>query len=105
MLRRESARKIVRARLKNDDFRAFQPWKHIARELSMADKEVNQLRKSKEFVEYVTEVTCGKCNVFYDLGQKLNYTVVREWMRTAFGSDFTRKNAKTIWAQCKRRLV
>ena len=106
-IQREKAQKLVRARLEVNPkgFRAFQPWKRIAKELEMADKEVNQLRKSDEFLQAVTRVTQGKCNVFYDLEQKVNYTIVRDWLNAAFGSDFTRKNAKAIWSQCKRRLI
>ena len=104
-IQREKAQKLARARLDTDGFRSFQPWKRLAKELDMADSEVNHLRKSDYFLEAVTQITKGKCEVFYDLKQNINYKVVRDWLNAAFGHDFTRKNAKGIWKQCKRRLI
>ena len=101
-IKREHARRVLRLRLDGTVFQPFRAWKSVTSEMDMKSSEITEIRKSEEFADEVSKAALGKATVFYNLGQRVSYKVLRDWLKAAFGLEFARANAKEIWHQVQK---
>lgn len=99
-VRKRKAREAVNLRLMGDQFHPFQSWRMVSEKMGLKKSELRIIRDSDEFVEQALIVVQGKCKVFADIGRRVRYKMVRDWLKAAFGMKFARAHAKAIWNEC-----
>ena len=97
---RKKAYEAVSLRLMGDQFHPFQSWRIVADKMGLKKSELRDLRETDEFVQQTLHVVRGKCKVFADIGRRVKYKMVRDWLKAAFGLKFARAHAKQIWQEC-----
>ena len=98
---RVNAKKAIALRLEGDAFAQFQSWRSVADKMGIKKSDLTAIRQTDEFVAGVLAITQDNCKVYAEVGLKVRYKKVRDWMRAAFGIKFARSHGKYIWQQCQ----